>query len=138
MGERMRGNRYRTTTVCVDSYRDGVPVGRFYNPACPQGVSFRSLSQLLIRLQDFLDQIQSPQAFSLTRSFSPREPETGVETGASGAGRTGELATFDIRILFRQNSSWQGSVLWQEGDREESFRSVLELVLLMDSAMDVE
>ncbi|MCI9263720.1 MAG: hypothetical protein HFF06_04025 [Oscillospiraceae bacterium] len=61
-----------------------------------------------------------------------------METGASGAGRTGELATFDIRILFRQNSSWQGSVLWQEGDREESFRSVLELVLLMDSAMDVE
>lgn len=136
MGERMRGNEYRTTTVCVDSYKNGVPVGRFYNPACPKGIAFQSLSQLLVKLQNFLDGMQFPQAFTLTRAFSPREPEAGMDWVSPEARRTGALATFDVRILFRQNSSWQGSVLWQEGDREESFRSVLELVLLMDSAMD--
>ena len=47
----------------------------------------------------------------------------------------GELATFAVRIIFRQNASWQGSVVWLEGEREESFRSALELVLLMDSAL---
>lgn len=40
-----------------------------------------------------------------------------------------------MRILFRQNASWQGSVLWREGGQEERFRSALELVLLMDSAL---
>ena len=40
-----------------------------------------------------------------------------------------------VRILFRQNASWQGSVLWREGGQEERFRSALELVLLMDSAL---
>ena len=43
--------------------------------------------------------------------------------------------TFAVRILFRQNASWQGSVTWLEGNREESFRSVLELIFLMDSAL---
>ena len=43
-----------------------------------------------------------------------------------------------MRILFRQNASWQGSVTWLEGGRDESFRSVLELLLLMHSALETE
>ena len=111
MGERLRGNEYRTTTICVDEYDNGVPVGRFYNPACSEGIPFQSLSQLLVKLQELLDGMSFPQSFTLNR------------------------ATFGVRILFRQNASWQGSVSWLEGEREESFRSVLELILLMDSAM---
>ena len=45
------------------------------------------------------------------------------------------MATFAVRVLFRQNASWQGEVTWLEGKREESFRSVLELILLMDGAL---
>ena len=37
-----------------------------------------------------------------------------------------------MRIMFRQNSSWQGTVTWVDGKMEESFRSVLELIILMD------
>ena len=49
--------------------------------------------------------------------------------------RRGELATFIVKVLFRQHSSWQGSVVWQEEKCEEPFRSVLELVLLLESAL---
>lgn len=49
--------------------------------------------------------------------------------------REGRCATFAVRVLFRQNASWQGSVSWLEGSREESFRSALELAFLMDSAL---
>ena len=41
-----------------------------------------------------------------------------------------------VRILFRQNASWQGTVLWSEGSQEERFRSALELALLLDSALE--
>ena len=41
-----------------------------------------------------------------------------------------------VRILFRQNASWQGTVLWSEGGQEERFRSALELALLLDSALE--
>ena len=40
-----------------------------------------------------------------------------------------------MRILFRQNASWQGELLWMEKNARQSFRSVLELITLMDSAL---
>lgn len=44
--------------------------------------------------------------------------------------------TFIIEIKSNQYNSWQGSIEWIEGKRMESFRSVLELVKLMDSALE--
>ena len=49
--------------------------------------------------------------------------------------KRGALASFSIRLLFRQNASWQGILTWIEGGQEQYFRSVLELVLLMDNAL---
>lgn len=135
MAQRLRGNEYRTTVVCVDSYDNQVPVGRFYNPGLEAEVPFHSLSQLLVRIEDLLDEMQFPQSFTLSRAFSASGPESRADSASPAGERMGKRATFAVRILFRQNASWQGSVTWLESGREESFRSVLELILLMDSAM---
>lgn len=135
MQERPRGNEYRTTVVCIDSYDGGVPAGRFYNPSCKEGKTFRSLSQLLIKMEDMLDDMKFPQSFTMARTFSSTAAGSGSGAPGSDQGQSGELATFAVRVLFRQNASWQGEVSWLEGKREESFRSVLELILLMDGAM---
>jgi len=45
------------------------------------------------------------------------------------------VATFRLRVIFRQHTSWQGTLLWQDERQEESFRSVLELIHLIDSAL---
>ena len=134
MRERMWQNEYRTSVVCVDSYRDGVLAGRLYNPGLPQGETFLSLMQFLLKMEDLLDTMRFPQSFTASRGFS-REREPTVSAPPSEQGQVGKRATFAVRVLFRQNASWQGSVVWLEGGREESFRSVLELVLLMDSAL---
>ena len=133
MQERPRGNEYRTTVICIDSYEGGVPKGRFYNPAREGGTAFESLSQLLLGMEDLLDEYQIPQSFTTARRFS----DAGTKAGgvAGDLGQEGKKATFSVRILFRQNASWQGSVSWLEGKQEESFRSVLELILLMDGAL---
>ena len=47
--------------------------------------------------------------------------------------REGAVETFSLRILFRRNASWQGSLAWDS--REEPFRSVLELLFLLDAAL---
>lgn len=130
---RLRGNEYRTTVICIDSYDKGVPTGRFYNPAKEGGTSFESLSQLLVGMEDLLDEYQLPQSFTAVRSFAA--PPSRPGSGAEALKQEGKLATFSVRIIFRQNASWQGSVSWLEGKREESFRSVLELILLMDGAL---
>ena len=129
-------NQCRTTTICVDSYEDGVPKGRFYNLHLDQWVPFRSLIDLLKGMERSLDEMAFPRAFNATRSFAPAAPQPTLQADESTP--KGKLATFAVRILFRQNTSWQGSVTWMEGRTEESFRSVLELILLMDSALTGE
>ncbi|WP_024866202.1 hypothetical protein [Butyrivibrio sp. FCS014] len=43
--------------------------------------------------------------------------------------------TFVVKIEYCQNETWQGKVVWAEENRTERFRSMLELVKLMDEAM---
>ena len=125
---------HRTTLVCVDSYHKGVPQGRFYNPYMSAEQSFQSLTQFLQAMESTLEMMDFPKAFTATRTFAPLP---GYTTGPPlSQCQPGAQATFAVKILFRQNASWQGSVTWLEGKREQSFRSVLELILLMSSALD--
>lgn len=78
MQSRLCGNEYRTTIVCVDSYENSVPKGRFYNPYLPEGTSFSSLTHFLKSMEDTLDHMQLPQSFTAVRAFaSPPEQKTG-------------------------------------------------------------
>ncbi len=136
MAARAWGEEYRTTTVCIDSYENGVLSGRFYNPYLTNGRTFRSATQFLLEMEQALDEMDFPKAFSELRTFAP---PTACDTGPPDmTERTGSAATFAIRILFRQNASWQGSITWLEGRQEQSFRSALELIVLMDNALSYE
>lgn len=135
MPNRTRSNEYRTTIVCVDSYQAGVLAGRFYNPYLESGETFQSLTQFLVKMESVLDSMNLPQSFTATRTFSPPPPPVSGAPPDSEP-QDGRCATFAIRILFRQNASWQGSVIWLDEGIEQSFRSVLELILLMDSVLN--
>ena len=134
MQRKATGNQYRTTMVCIDSYRDQILDGRLSNPYHDGTVPFHGLMQFIVKMEDLLDDMNFPQPYTENRVFAPVEPKTAVvnalETAPEGA-----AATFAVKVLFRQNASWQGSVTWLDEGREESFRSALELFLLMDSAL---
>ena len=134
MQNRICGNEYRTTVVCVDSYENGVLTGRFYNPYLKHGATFQSLTQFLLKMEQTLDTMNLPQSFTAVRAFAPPPPPSAASP-PTPAQQEGALATFALRVIFRQNSSWQGSITWLEAGREQSFRSVLELIFLMDSAL---
>lgn len=42
---------------------------------------------------------------------------------------------FVISIKCQQNDTWQGTIQWVEGHKEENFRSALEMIKLIDSAV---
>ena len=134
MAEYLAAQDSRTTLVCIDSYEEGELRGRFYHPAMEDGDCFHSLTQLLVKLERLLDGARAPQSFTTARSFGrviPVWPEERFEA----APRSGKLATLSVRILFRRNATWQGTVTWLEGNETGNFRSVLELILLVDSAL---
>ncbi len=127
------GEGPRTCVVCIDTWRKGVPTGRLYTPRSPQGRTFYSLIHFLREMEAALDTMELPTAFAGLRSFGERSQT--VQEQPPPGGRTGKVATFALRVLFRQNVSWQGSVAWLEGKQEQSFRSALELVLMMSDAL---
>jgi hypothetical protein len=136
MKTRAWGNEFRLTQLCVDSYDDGVLCGRVYNPYKEGGVEFKSLSQFLVLMEDILDEMDFPQPFTETRSFAP--PMENFRKAVSSDLQYGKLATFSISIIFRQHTSWQGYVVWNGTNKEERFRSALELILLIDGALRIE
>ena len=43
--------------------------------------------------------------------------------------------TFEVVIRNTQNATWQGHLFWVDSNRRQSFRSVLEMLTLMDEAL---
>ena len=128
-----RNDAARTLVICVDSYKQGNPQGCFYNCSQEEVVfEFQSLTQLIVGIENNLDAANFPQSFTAVRSFSVK-PEPELKSVKKR--RRGKQATFTVKILFRQNTSWQGTITGHQKKSEQIFRIVLELILLMDSAL---
>lgn len=80
--------------------------------------------------------ISRSAAWRAVRSTSrSRGRRSGPTDRRRALGEQKPLATFQLSVLFRQNASWQGRLTWLERAEEARFRSVLELVGLLDSAL---
>ena len=128
----------KRSLIRVYSYRNKEIRGTLQNPYFEEEPYFDNLTQLLIRMEGLLDALDFPQRSMEGRAFD--RPEQRVAAGAprpapEALGEQKPLATFQLSVLFRQNASWQGSLTWLERAEEAQFRSVLELVGLLDSAL---
>lgn len=139
----MRGDRakfvpheMRTSIIRVVSYEKKNMAGRLINPYFGGEVYFENLMQLIFLIEGMLDDLNCPQKGMEIRNFRNDERNTAVtaDVPAQLAGRPA-LASFKLNILFRQNASWQGNVVWMDQGMESSFRSLLELIRLMDSVL---
>ena len=92
--------------------------------------------QFLALMDAIMDLDNQPQRSVEPRVFSA--PASNVLDAARWERQKAQpIATFRISVLFRQNASWQGTVLWVDRDMESQFRSALELIGLMDNALSV-
>lgn len=46
-------------------------------------------------------------------------------------------STFVVHVLYRENASWQGTVQWLGARRSISFRSVFEMITLLQEAVNI-
>lgn len=119
--------------IKVTSYRAKNLCGYLDSPSLQEEQYFSSLIHLLFLLEEIMDSTGSPQRGTQDRVFQPIAADH--QKAAPPDQRERVLGTFQIQVLFRQNASWQGSLLWLERSLEARFRSVLELVHLLDSAL---
>lgn len=142
-------NEMGSVRICIDEYDRGEMSGRIYEAFSDDPVEFGNVISLLKNLDDMYNSSEYPQASMRQRSFGEKKNEPAAEKSEqteykivkpSGvvSNVRGKVATFRVKVMFRQNASWQGNVTWVEKGKEESFRSALELIMLMDSSFAQE
>lgn len=126
--------------VCVDARirRDGS--GRLYQGSEKEGYIFDNEYHLLKIMENLLEQNNFPQPSVQFRKFREtekrRERVEKVARGENISQQKGTKGTFVVHVQYRQNATWQGEVLWVEKKDSQKFRSALELLKLMDNALD--
>lgn len=130
---------YRVCVVCVDSYERRELRGRFRHLADEREREFESTMGLLLQMEELQNRLNFPQRTTQGRTFRSPAGSRCEELQACPCGEIqplhGKRATFQVRVIFRQNASWQGSVRWAETGLTRDFRSALELLFLLDDAL---
>ena len=132
--------------ICIDHVENGEYGGRIYQKNKKEEINFAESGQMITILDKFYNRINHPQASTKYRSFQkkkksetePRRREENlkqVQTAQEMLTPRGKEATFILHVQFRQNSTWQGKLIWLEEEAEETFCSVLEILKLLDSAL---
>jgi hypothetical protein len=92
-------------------------------------------------MEEYFDEIQFPMASTESRSFIKTKKDQQKKEGRkrmqdmSILNHKGDKATFIIHIQYRQNATWQGKIVWADQNKTQYFRSALEMMKLIDSAL---
>lgn len=127
--------------ICVDRLHQGAMQGRVFSSRLTAPLVFTDWSNLALRLERIFDQQKLPQAFQGARTFlcGIHEAED-IASGDTAEGMSmelvraqyGQLITFDMVVVTRRYSSWQGWVDWLDGSARQPFTGFLELLHIME------
>lgn len=130
--------------LCVDNVEGRRWSGRLYHGYSREKINVHSVEELVYSLEQVYDYLNFPHATMNSRSFqkdnkqAQRIPEREkIMRDEELLSKHGDMGTFIIRVQHRQNSSWQGRITWMDQDKTMYFRSIWELVKLIDSALDM-
>ena len=87
--------------------------GQVHSIAMDRRAEFTSLSRMIILLEEWLDTVANPPLVRPCDAVLP--------------------ADFKLEVLFRQNYSWQGRLRSLKDGTETTFRSVLELLIQLET-----
>ena len=142
MGNQLYIGTPNGVVVCVDGLNDRGCFGSFFHFYQEEGVPFNSLGEMLFRMDDFFDRLNFPRRSNNVRSFSgdPIEYRKDTEkeklmSDSSLLGHHGKQETFIVRVQHRQNNTWQGRITWADKNKTLTFRSIWEMVHLMENAL---
>ena len=131
--------------VCIDTVENGDYIGKFWHQYDDKPRSFRNMTELLRNMEALYDEWDFPQKSTILRSFNNKRGDAGLRQGRRDAeynarrieNKHGEKGTFVIYVKYRQNATWQGEVVWSEGNLKISFRSALELIKIIDNTFEI-
>lgn len=103
-----------TFLVAIESFEDGAMHGVLDSVGMKAPARFNSVPSLILMIDNLLDQ-QEESLQPLIRQIDPSF-----------------VPTIELEVLFRHNHSWQGRVRWDSGQKQATFKSVLELLYILE------
>ncbi|MEA5083214.1 MAG: hypothetical protein VB018_03560 [Lachnospiraceae bacterium] len=130
--------------VCIDDFVDDEVIGKFYHCFSDEPEVFKTSLGMINSLDKVMDMIDYPQKTTKSRIFkaiglneaNKVKELRKIMSETDVMKNRGEKATFIVEIKYRENATWQGTVKWVEENKEQNFRSALELIKLIDSASE--
>lgn len=127
--------------LCVDYYRDEKINGRIYHRYQTEPIRIGGMLEAVFEIDAFFDRLGYPFPGTEIHYFIKHEKTQRIKMTRKLSDEeilknNGEQGTFIIRVEQRQHSSWQGRVTWVEEGKTENFRSALELLKMIDGALD--
>ena len=129
--------------LCIDGIRSGELRGNLYHSYRTDAVPFSNSEEMVFQMEALYNALNFPFPSSNERSFAPAAPAAvhyterdGIMKDEALLSKHGDLGTFIVRVQHRQHSSWQGRITWMEQDKTISFRSVWEMIKLIENAVD--
>lgn len=129
--------------LCIGKMHGGELAGKLYHSYRTDALDFQNTEEMVLHMEALYDALNFPHRGTNMRSFieTKREGQHYTERDRimkdeTLLSRHGDLGTFIVRVQHRQNSSWQGRLTWMERDKTISFRSVWEMVKLIENAVD--
>lgn len=135
-------NTQSKVRICINAFNNYDISGEVLLALDRQVKQINSIYQLLIILDEYFDYHNIPQAthhrrrFSNTKKRSPLPERSNNVKEEYNPDKNGNMATFVVHVMYRQNSSWQGKIEWIETNKKVNFRSSLELIMLMNEALE--
>ena len=130
----------KTTLIKVYSYDNKCIKGTIFNPFFEKEMVFENMMQMITMIERISDSLFFPQKTMQLRQFTdtnlPEDKASFDFVTTSDFSEKFPLATFELEIIFRQNASWQGNIVYAEKGLSSSFRSLLELLSLIDSVLN--
>ncbi len=132
------------TTICIDRVVEERYIGRMYHKYQCEFTEFNGVEQLFTLIDELCDKSGYPQRTTKKRTFRTKKEITSREEALQVMDidhvldQKGSMATFVVHVKYRQHSTWQGEVVWAEKNEKQTFRSALELLKLIDNALEDE
>lgn len=125
----------RYLTIAVDSYDNWEIKGVIFQGESSHGIIFGGFTEMIMNMDHLFDSVGAPKQTFQMRCLSGSDPMDFKMQRLKRADRTGRLKTIRIYLRFRYHASWQGTMIWDDGNRTASFDSELQFIMITNAVL---
>ena len=137
-------------TIALLSYENGVICGHLHSPVLKKSIQFQNLTELILMMDQIMQDFNIPPEDGKHRSFTSPNKSIHIRLNYQDLRQDNfekylnrslvypkkSKDIFMVKVMYRQNNTWQGKITWLRTNRVTFFRSELELANLIYSVID--